>query len=227
MIEDMKNQHGKVGMWMLIVLALLIVGGGAYFLIHPQTSSPTGTPTANTYGMVQYTDSTYDFSFWYPGTLQVIASTTNDDTEGFPGGVAVETIQIGSLGGTSIVVVNSPASTITDEQKSHASPIGQTKYFYNSASQQWMVAYPEGGATTTANISNTTMSGLFMLPSGRRFDTSIIPLNTTTFLVVSDGGGSNASILAKTISRTGAPVDPSTLSTTLQAEANAYASTQQ
>ena len=55
MIEDMKNQHGKVGTWVLIVLALLIIVGGAYFLIRPHTSSPAGTATttppvvANTY----------------------------------------------------------------------------------------------------------------------------------------------------------------------------------
>jgi hypothetical protein len=130
-----------------------------------------------------------------------------------------------------IYVVNSTAQTITDEQNGHASPIAKTKYFYNSASQQWMVAYPEGMnsgapvATTTANVSNTTMSGLVMLPSGRRFDTSIIPLSTTIFLVVSDGGGSNATVLAKTVSLTDVSVDPSILSATLQAETNAYTST--
>jgi len=95
-----------------------------------------------------------------------------------------------------------------------------------------MVAYPEGtssgtsGATTTADISNATMSGLIMLPSGRRFDTSIIPLSTTDFLVVGDGGGSNAGVLAKTVSLAGASVDPSVLSAALQAEADAYASTE-
>lgn len=237
MIEDMKNQHGKVGTWTLIVLALLIVGGGAYFLIHPQTSSPTGTATttppvtANTYGMVQYTDLDFGFTFWYPNSWQILPTTTKDTTS-FPGGTLVKTLQVGSPGGVMIYVVNSTAHTITDEQNGHASPISQTKYFYNSPAQQWMVAYPEGinsgtgGATTTANVSNITMSGLIMLPSGRRFDTSIIPLSTTTFLVVSDGGGSNAVVLAKTISLVGVPVDPSTLSTTLQAEASAYASMQ-
>ena len=45
MIEDMKDQHGKVGTWLLVVLALLILGGGAYLLIYPQTFSPTGIAT--------------------------------------------------------------------------------------------------------------------------------------------------------------------------------------
>ena len=61
-----------------------------------------------------------------------------------------------------------------------------------------------------------------MLPSGRRFDMSIIPLSTTNFLVVRDGGGSNAKVLAKTISLVGPSVNPSILAATLQAEANAY-----
>lgn len=45
MIKDMKNQHGKIWMWTFIVIALLIVGGGAYFLTHQHTYSPTGTAT--------------------------------------------------------------------------------------------------------------------------------------------------------------------------------------
>lgn len=233
MIEEMKNQYGKVGTWILIVLGVLIVGGGLYLLIHPQTSLPTDTATTtppvqvNTYGMTQYTDQDFGLSFWYPSSWQILPTITKD-TVSFPGGTLVKTLQVGSTGGVMIYIVNSPAQTITDEQNGHASPIAQTKYFYDSASEQWMVAYPEGinsgnsGATTTANISNTTMSGLIMLPSGRRFDTSIIPLNTTNFLVVSDGGGNNAAVLAKTISLAGVSVDSSILSTALQVEENAY-----
>jgi hypothetical protein len=233
----MKNQHNKVETWMLIVLALLIIGGGGYFLIHQQTSSPAGTATttppitANTYGMGEYTDPDFGFTFWYPSSWQILGATTSDTTS-FPGGTLVKTLQVGSPGGVMIYIVNSPAQTITDEENGHASPIAETKYFYNSASQQWMVVYPAGMnsgssiATTTANVSNTTMSGLIMLPSGRRFDTSIIPLSTTIFLVVSDGGGSNATVLAKTVSLTDVSVDPSILSVALQAEANAYTTIQ-
>ncbi len=231
MIEDMKNQRGKVGTWILIVLALLIIGGGAYFLIHRQTFSPTGIHIANTYGMVQYTDPDFGFTFWYPSSWQILPTTTKDTTS-FPGGTLVKTLQVGPPGGVMIYIVNSTAHTITDEQNGHASPIAQTKYFYNSTSQQWMVSYPEGinsttsGATTTANISNTTMSGLIMLPSGRRFDTSIIPLSTTNFLVVSDGGGSNATVLAKTISLVETTVNPSVLSAALQTETDTYMTAQ-
>ncbi len=239
MIEEMKNNRGKVEKRILIMLAILIVGGGAYSLIHSQTSSPTDATTttfsvvANTYGMVQYSDPEYGFSFWYPSALRALATTTQNATD-FPGGVAVETVQIGSAGGTSVIVVDSPAATITDEPYNHASPIAQTKYFYDSASKQWMVAYPQGtigpgsDATTTADVSKTTMSGLIMLPSGRRFDTTIIPLNTTRFLVIGDGGGSSfTSQLTQTVAQSGALVGALTEANAFQAEAAAYANAYQ
>jgi hypothetical protein len=188
----------------------------------------TNTPPANTYGMSQYKDSAYGFSFWYPNALKVLSTITNDNTS-FPGGVAVETLLVGDMGSTSVVVVNSPTSTITDEPANHASPIAQTRYFYDSSSGKWMVAFPQGlngpgsGATTIANTSKTTISGLFMLPSGKRFDTTIVPLSTTRFLVISDGGGSSfTSELAQTVAQNGASIDAKTETAALQAEAAAY-----
>ncbi len=236
MIRDMGNQFGKIGTWVLITLALLVVGSGGYFLTHLQTTSPMGTATTtppvigNTYGMIQYTDPDFGFTFWYPSSWQILP-TTMKDTTSFPGGTLVKTLQVGSPGNVMIYIVDSSARTITDEQNGHASPIGQTKYFFDSTSNQWMTAFPDSAsegstrATTTADVSNTTMSGLIMLPSGRRFDTSIIPLSTTIFLVVSDGGGNNAAVLAKTTSLIGVSVNPSVLSSALQTEATAYINT--
>jgi hypothetical protein len=197
------------------------------------TVSPTSTVPSETYGLSEYTDQTYGFSFWYPSVLPVTATTTNNNLD-FPGGVEVETLQIGSMGGIKIFVVNSPMSNITDEPDNHASPIAQTQYFYDNASEQWMIAFPDHptklGAlsgtlisTTTANVSQTTISGLVMLPSGRRFDTTIIPLSTTRFLVITDGGGSSFTPqLAETIAQTGATINTSTQATVLEAEATAY-----
>ena len=63
-----------------------------------------------------------------------------------------------------------------------------------------------------------------MLPSGKRFDTTIIPLNTIRFLVISDGGGSSfTNQLAKTVVQKDASVDASVQETALRAEATAYA----
>ena len=126
-------------------------------------------------------------------------------------------------------VVNSPTGTITDEPNGHAAPHAQTRYFYDAAARQWVVAYPEGRddggntATTAADISNKTIGGLPMLPSDARFDTTIIPLSTTRFVVVQDGGGSEfTNELAYTVAAAAARVEAKTLAAALRAEALAY-----
>ena len=132
-------------------------------------------------------------------------------------------MQVGSPGDISLYVVNSPQSTITDEPNGHAAPIPQTKYFYDAASQSWMVTYPEGtdgggsGAPAPADVSKTTVGGQPMLPSSARFDTTIIPLSTTQFVVVQDGGGSAfTNELARTVAAPGAHVDAAALAAALR-----------
>ena len=178
--------------------------------------------------MSRYVDAKYGFSFWYPSALRITVAAANDDAR-FPGGVVVETLQVRPAGGISLYVVNSPQSTITDEPNGHAAPIPQTKYFYDAASQRWMVTYPEGtdgggsAAPAPADVSKTTIGGQPMLPSGARFDTTIIPLSTTQFVVVQDGGGSEfTNQLARTVAAAGAHVDATTLSAALRAEALGY-----
>jgi hypothetical protein len=178
--------------------------------------------------MSRYVDAKYRFSFWYPSALRITVTAANDDAS-FPGGVVVETSQIRPAGGISLYVVNSPQSTITDEPNGHAAPIPQTKYFYDAASQRWMVTYPEGtdgggsAAPAPADVSKTTIGGLPMLPSGARFDTTIIPLSTTQFVVVQDGGGSEfTNELARTVAAAGARVEAAALSAALRAEALGY-----
>jgi len=220
-----------------LLLSLVILGAGCSKNQNPPPSTaPPGSATGvtspapvETYGMSEYSDPEYGFSFWYPGNLQITASKTLDEVS-FPGGVAVKKLDVGPAGGTSLVVVNSPTGSITDEPANHASPIGQTKYFYDSATERWMIAFPQDAdngsryATTTADISQKTMGGLFMLHTGRRFNTTIVPLGTTRFLVISDGGGSMFTPhLAKTIMPTGASVAASVKTDALKEEAAAYA----
>lgn len=214
----------------LIIIIIVAIALFAYFTrgaASPAVST-TATTTPQTYGMVEYTDEAYGFTFWYPSDQQVTATTTNDSTS-FPGGMALERLNVGTPGSIYMSVVQSASSTITDEPSGHAAPINQTKYFYDLSSAQWMVAYPEGsmtgtgGATTTADTSKTTIGGLPMLPSGARFDTTVIPLSTTEFLVIGDGGASSFTYqLAATVAASGAAVDPTTLSAALQAESSAY-----
>jgi hypothetical protein len=180
--------------------------------------------------MSRYVDAKSRFSFWYPAALPITVAAANDD-KSFPGGVVVETVQI-SGGDISLYVVNSPQSTITDEPNGHAAPIPQTKYFYDASSQRWMVAYPEGthggggggsGAPAPADVSKTTVGGLPMLPSSARFDTTIIPLSTTQFVVVQDGGGSAfTNELAGTVAAAGGRIEAAALAAALRAEAIAY-----
>ncbi len=184
-------------------------------------------PPTVSHRMRQYVDAKYRFSFWYPAALPITAATADDD-KSFPGGVVVETLQL-SAGGVSLYVVNSPQSTITDEPNGHAAPIPQTKYFYDASSQRWMVTYPEGtdgggsGAPAPADVSKITVGGQPMLPSSARFDTTIIPLSTTQFVVVQDGGGGAfTNELARTVAAPGARVEAAVLADALQAEAMAY-----
>jgi hypothetical protein len=182
-------------------------------------------PPTVSHRMRQYVDAKYHFSFWYPAPLPITAATASDD-KSFPGGVVVETLQI-AAGDISLYVINSPQSAITDEPNGHAAPIPQTKYFYDAASQRWMVAHPEGtdggGSGAPADVSKTTVGGQPMLPSSARFDTTIIPLSTTQFVVVQDGGGSAfTNELARTVAAPGAHVDAAVLADALQAEAMVY-----
>ena len=209
-----------------IVACLVVVIAAAAPAVLVRAADVELAPTVH-HRMSRYVDAKYRFSFWYPSALPIAAAAANDD-ESFPGGVVVETVQI-SGGDISLYVVNSPQSTITDEPNGHAAPIPQTKYFYDASSQRWMVAYPEGtdgggnGAPAPADVSKTTVGGLPMLPSSARFDTTIIPLSTTQFVVVQDGGGSAfTNELAGTVAAAGVRIDAAALAAALRAEAIAY-----
>ncbi len=183
---------------------------------------------AQTYGMKQYVDKKYGFSFWYPGNLKLTVSASSDD-KSFPGGVLVETLQIGEPGGVAVRVVNSPQSAITDEPNGHAAPIAQTELFMDAAMQMWMLRYPEGDDSgkpvepKAADLSKKTIGGLPMVATGARFDTTIIPLSKTRFIVVQDGGGAAfTGQLAATVAPLGAKVKASAQSVALRAIAEVY-----
>jgi hypothetical protein len=182
---------------------------------------------AQTAGMKQYVDKKYDFSFWYPASLQIKVAASNDG-KSFPGGTVVETVQVGPAGGAVVHVVNSPQGAITDEPNGHAAPIPQTELFMDAAMQMWMLRFPEGDAggkpaeAKGIDLSKKTIGGLPMVATGARFDTTIIPLSKTRFVVVQDGGGSTfTNQLAATVAPAGAHVAAKALSAALQAEAAA------
>ena len=198
----------------IIVLGLAAASGTA---MKPQT-----------YGMKQFVDKNYGFSFWYPGSLKV-TSTTSNDTASFPGGTLVESLQVGDPGGVVLHVVNSPQGTITDEPKGHAAPIPQTELFMDAAMQIWMLRYPEGDSAgkpvepKAIDPSKKTIGGLPMVATGARFDTTIIPLSKTRFVVVQDGGGAGFTAeLAATVATAGAKVSADVQAKSQQAEAAAF-----
>jgi hypothetical protein len=194
--------------WVLSV-AVAIVSAMAVFVAcgTPAPAAEIALAPGISHGVNRYVDRNYQFSFWYPRGY-TIAVKPSQDAESFPGGVLVETVQVGDV---SIRVVRSLRSTITDEPNGHGSPIAQTNYFYDATAQRWMVAYPEGAdgggpppPPASADVTKTTIGGQPMLPSSARFDTTIIPLSTTLFVVVQDGGGS---AFTDQIARTVAPLD--------------------
>jgi hypothetical protein len=210
-----------------IVACLVVANAVAAPAVLVRAADVQLAPTIH-HRMSRYVDAKYRFSFWYPSALRITVAAANDDAS-FPGGVVVETLQVRPAGGISLYVVNSPQSMITVEPNGHAAPIPQTKYFYDAASQRWMVTYPEGtdgggsAAPAPADLSKTTIGGLPMLPSGARFDTTVIPLSTTQFVVVQDGGGSAfTNELARTVAAAGARVEAAALSAALRAEALAH-----
>ncbi|HUX36160.1 MAG TPA: hypothetical protein VMV71_03975, partial [Candidatus Paceibacterota bacterium] len=123
--------------------------------------------------------------------------------------------------------VSSANGSITDYPG--AAPFPPVNYFWDGIAKKWMVSWPEGNtsgqfvATTTADIVKKTMSGLPMLPSPSRFDTSIIPLSSNKFIVVSDGGGANAYYLAQTVTPIGGSVYSPEQNAALKEESDAYA----
>ena len=164
--------------------------------------------------MKQYTDTKYGFSFWYPGALQITATSANDDAS-FPGGMMVETVQVGPAGGAAMHVVNAPDSAVTDEPNGHASPIAQTRFFFDAAIQIWMSQAPESmsvrgdGGAKAADMSKKTIGGLPMFASGARFDTTVIPLTQKRFIVVQDAAAAPSPISWRRPWRRRAPVSTS------------------
>src|SRR5690349_8283760 len=202
---------------------------GPVALVASRAAAAGATDGGDTYGMRLYINARHVFSFWYPKDQAIGAASGGHDTESFPGGDMIETVQVGEDGDIVIRVVNSPKRTITDEPNGHAAPIPQTRYFYDEKSRQWMVAYPEGdadgkpSAPAPAEISERTIGGLPMLGSSARFNTTIIPLSTTRFLVVQSGGGSTyTNELARTVAPLHADIDPAARAAALQVEAAAY-----
>jgi hypothetical protein len=199
----------------IVAFVFIVVIGVLYFLFAhnagvatlpktPVTAVASSSPSVSSHGagFKSYVDPVFGLYFEYP-TAKTIKETTLSDANEFPGATAVKLIQIGTGGEIQVYEVSSPSMTITDEPNNHASPIGQTKYFFDSKTKKMMVAWPEGkdsgdsNATTTAVAIGKTNAGFPIYSSGRRFDTRIIALYSGNFVVISsNGGASDADVMA-------------------------------
>lgn len=197
--------------------------------VKPSNTVATTTPTIVA-GMTKYTNDKYGFTFWHPANLN-LEPYSNEQEGLFPGGIVLESYTLDRINGPIIHVVQSTSGSITDlspDPDLRGSPANATKYFYNSSTKRWMVAYPEDTrhdsryATSSADVSNNTIGELPILPSGIRYDASIIPLSPTLFLVISDSGMATAPALAKTVYLNDANIDQKILLQALENEGVAF-----
>lgn len=189
--------------YVVIILGIVIVIALAALLLIPTSHTEPAPVPQSADGT--YVDTTFGTIFTYPKG-ESIKVTPMNDTKEFPGAKIVKSIEIGESGGVIVYeVLAGYDDSITDEPDGHASPIAQTKYFYDIPSRSWMVAYPEGRddggdvASSTARAIGTTDGGLPIFLSGRRFDSRIIPISTSQFIVVTSGGGASTEAIAQSV----------------------------
>jgi len=193
-------------------------------------------------GMQKYTDSDFGFSFWYPGSWDIIHGSVNNYTENtYTGGTIVRTITVvpgQSSDGIAIEEFVSSDKSVTDN--SNCGPAegcpSSVRYYFDSSTHTWMKdsyfnygQYISPTITVPADVSVNSMGGLHILRGNARFDDNvIIPLSAKNFLIVHNvtAGTNKIQFLAKTIVATdlavATPVSLEEQTKTIQAEESAY-----
>lgn len=229
----MKNRQGYFSAFTGIILGFIIISLFVFYsmTVFYKEASYGGDNLVNKYqdppfGLKQYSDHDFGFSFWYPGSWEIKESATPYPGR-FPNNKVIKYIRVGREGSIYVFEVSSANGSITDNPG--AAPFPPVKYYWDAAGKKWMVSWPQGNtagklvADAVASTTARTMSGLPMFWSPSRFDTSIIPLSQNKFVVISDGGGVNAEFLAKTVTLIGGSIDSPEQTAVLKAEAAAYA----
>ncbi len=249
---------------LLSVKQLAVPGNHSVYLTNPTTgksnvfSFQSGAVNSNSHsqnnvaktvsvsGMLQYTDSIFGFSFWYPATWSVQkkeAFDTNPEKT-YEGGSLIETITVsppqGSSYGIAIEEFVSADKSIKDNSvcgPADGCP-SAIRYYFDSSIHTWMKdsyfdygQYSSPTKTAPADVSVNSMGGLHILRGNARFgDNVIVPLSAKNFLVVHNVGVGTNSIkfLANTIlaldPAVATPVSSAQQIQTIQAEGNEYAS---
>jgi hypothetical protein len=175
-------------------------------------------------GMSEYTDSNFGFSFWYPTGWSVSSQTPSQNQFG---GVSIKTIIISPSGNPDT------ETTLTEVQTSKTITVSgdliSTSYYFDGNAGSWMTYSSQYPTPAIANTSVNTMGGLHVFSTGDVFETDVIPLSATNFIVVGNSEASAADVsdpLTKTIVATSpvvaTPVSTAQQTATIQAEANAY-----
>lgn len=216
-----------LGFIIITLMAFYVMGGRYIGFENSVAPAQNGTSQYlnGTFGLKQYTDHNFGFSFWYPGNWDVREKTPTGISK-FPGSKIVKYMRVGNEGNVYVYEISSGSAGITDNPD--PAPFPPVNYSWDAAAKKWMVSWPQGttaderATTTAAQLYDKTMSGLPIFRGTSRFDTNIIPLSSTKFVVISDGGGANADYLAKTVTPIGGSVNSPGQTATLKAEADAY-----
>lgn len=240
----MDNKKGYFSAITGIIIGFIIITLMAYFISGwrapksnifgidtVKNSGELGEKYSNgTFGLKQYADHDFGFSFWYPDNWNIREAPWTDANK-FPGSKVVKYLKVGAEGNVYVFEVYSPKGIITDNPE--AAPFPPVNYFWDTKTKTWMTSQPEdtsfeqSKATTTASVKGKTMSGLQIFAGNSRFDTSIIPINYNNFVVVSDGGGANADYLAKTVTLIGDSLNSPAQNEIMKEEADAYRASSQ
>ena len=154
------------------------------------------------FGMQQYTDSNFGFSFWYPNTWTVQSTEIKDN---YTGGTVEKTLTIAPQSNSNDAItideLSSPTREITIPydlcSPMSGSFVAAHRYYFDVNAHTWMMEVPAYTAQSekdgsqysvpasvkAANVSNNTMGGLHMLGSG--CSGAVIPLSAKNFVVFS------------------------------------------
>lgn len=204
----------RSGRWVRCVGLIIVFGAFVCSSLFTQTL--TAVP-----GMSRYTDTDFEFSFWYPSAWKVTDEPVTDTTRQgwFLDGTIVKELQIRNPAapsdgdqppGVILEEMSAPKGLTELGQSKSASPVGvDQRYFFDSGTHRWMYARlsyaPDGAppATSPMNITHRTMGGLPLFWGAVRHGGEIIvPLDGARFLVISTlnvGGDNSHTYVAETV----------------------------
>jgi hypothetical protein len=162
----MSTRTGFISVPLLIgiVVALAIVGGGAYYIGHrtqspelpiKDTTASSTTPvvdstkvqseqkgTVSVPGMSQYTDKDFGFSFWYPSGWRIVSAVI-DSYRLSDGTILKHLLLTGGNAPIHVLEFTSPTRTISIAPGAcgFCAPV---RFYFDANAHLWMKQYPEG-----------------------------------------------------------------------------------